>query len=345
MLDVEDHSSLNTYLHASGKLPHGQTLKHQVLAGGVSNKTVLVTFEDGRVWVIKQALAKLRVKVDWMSDPARIHREAAGMRALLTLAPLGAITGFVFEDFENHVMAMEAVPQPHENLKTLLMAGTIHADWIRQLAALLASIHRKSTARRDELMPAFVDRTYFESLRLEPYYTYSATVDPGMMPFLHKLTDDTRRQQLSLVHGDFSPKNVLVFRGQLILLDHEVIHWGDPAFDIGFCMAHFLSKANHLRASRAQFLSTARSFWDQYLQNLGSIEWKAELGERAGRHTLACLLARVVGRSPLEYLTERERETQKQAVHKLSASGGDDVALVIQRFGEFLEESEQSCRE
>jgi 5-methylthioribose kinase len=64
-----------------------------VLAGGVSNRTVLVErTASGEGWVVKQALPKLRVATEWLSDPERIHQEALGLRWLSELAPPGAIT-------------------------------------------------------------------------------------------------------------------------------------------------------------------------------------------------------------------------------------------------------------
>ena len=112
----------------------------RVLAGGVSNRTVLVEFPERpsrESWVLKQALAKLRVKVDWFSDPARIGREALGLRHLAALAPPGTITPLVFEDPAHHLLAMAAVPQPHENWKSRLLAGRVEPEHAGQFGSLL----------------------------------------------------------------------------------------------------------------------------------------------------------------------------------------------------------------
>src|SRR5215217_3144150 len=102
------------------------------LAGGVSNRTVLVERLSGEAWVVKQALAKLRVQVDWFSSPERIHREALGLRWLEQIAPPKTITPLVFEDFEAHLLGMVAVPEPHENWKTMLLRGELTMDHIVQ---------------------------------------------------------------------------------------------------------------------------------------------------------------------------------------------------------------------
>ena len=115
--------------------------------------------------------------------------------------------------------------------------------------------------------------------------------------------DDER----TLVLGDFSPKNILVHAGGLILLDFECAHAGDPAFDLGFFLSHILLKA--IRTSSDdfrdydRFLTITESFWQSYVDRrslaAGSL---AELVRRAIRHTAACCLSRVDGKSPVEYL-------------------------------------------
>jgi aminoglycoside phosphotransferase (APT) family kinase protein len=318
-LDIEHADNLIDYLRRSNRIAADESPRIRVLAGGVSNRTVLVERASGEGWVLKQALAKLRVAVDWFSDPARIEREALALRVLPTLAPPGAITPLIFEDPANHLLAMAAVPSPHENWKSLLLAGRIEADHVRQFAAILGTIHRESWIRRDELAAMFNDRRFFESLRLEPYYAYAASQVPEAAEFLHRLIADTRARRLSLVHGDYSPKNILVHHDQLVLLDHEVIHFGDPSFDLGFALTHFLSKAHHLAAHRATLIAAAKQFWQNYRQQIGDVPWAAELETFAVRQTLGCMLARVAGRSPLEYLTQAEKARQKEAVLKLMA--------------------------
>jgi 5-methylthioribose kinase len=272
----------------------------------------LVELPGGEAWVLKQALEKLRVPVDWFSSPARIHREAAGLRWLTQLSPPGAIPGFVFEDPEHHILAMQAVPQPHVNWKRMLLDGQLYSRHVEQFARLLGTIHLQAYFRRSEVAPDFEDRSFFESLRLEPYYRYCAAQLPETAPFFQTLIDDTLCQRVTLVHGDYSPKNILIFQDRLILLDHEVIHFGDPAFDLGFSLTHLLSKAHHLSARRTEFADAARQYWQTYRLTIGDVIWATDLEERAVRHTLGCLLARAAGRSQLEYLSAEERQRQRE---------------------------------
>ncbi len=312
-LDIEDPALLVGYLRAIGRISADETPQCTILSGGVSNRAVLLRRFSGEAWVLKQALPRLRVSVEWLSDPRRIEREALGMQRLGELAPAGTIPELLFIDPPHHLLAMTAVPQPHENWKSMLLAGRLNADHVKQFAVLLGTIHRAAWERRGALAPEFDDRSFFESLRLEPYYLYSAQRMPAVAPFLEELVERTRARGLTLVHGDYSPKNVLVHRDRLILLDHEVIHFGDPAFDLGFSLSHLLSKAHVLRERRTDFVRAALEYWAIYARTIDGVPWQAELEAAVVSHTLACLLARCIGRSPLEYLRPEAAARQANA--------------------------------
>lgn len=337
MLDIERPDELIRYLRGNGRIGGDESPQIRVLAGGVSNRTVLVTRASGEEWVLKQALAKLRVRSDWFADPARIHREAMGMKWLSRLTAPGIIPQLIFEDESNHVLAMEAVPQPHENWKTMLLAGRVDLSHVGQFGALLGAIHRCSAESPDPLDEVFADRSYFESLRIEPYYEHTAAQVPEAAPFLHELIRETRARRLALVHGDFSPKNILIHNGRLHLIDHEVIHWGDPAFDIGFALTHLLSKAHHLSMHRDRFLKAASDFARTYQQVIGAEYWEG-FGALAVRHTLGCLLARVAGRSPLEYLDAGERSRQRSIVISLVHEPPHTLEELFNWFAQRIEE-------
>lgn len=335
-LDIEQPDHLLAYLRAGGWIAPDETPTMRVLGGGVSNRAVLVerrvpSGQGGEGWVLKQALAKLRVAVDWFSSPERIAREAAGLRWLAQLAPPGTTTPLVFEDSARHILGMAAVPQPHDNWKTLLLAGRLDPDHVAQFGRLLGTIHRNASGD-PAVAAAFDDRSFYDSLRLEPYYRYTATQVPASAPFYDALLAETWATRLTLVHGDYSPKNVLVHRGRLILLDHEVIHWGDPAFDLGFGLTHLLSKAHHLPAQRRDFAAAAVACWDAYAAVARDLPWFAALEPRAVRHTLGCLLARVAGRSPLEYLDAAARARQRATTLALMRDPPTTIAALAARF-------------
>ena len=72
-INIENRKELNDYLVKHQQFQKDELTGFQLLSGGVSNRTVMVRLADGKAWVIKQALEKLRVKTDWFCDPARIY--------------------------------------------------------------------------------------------------------------------------------------------------------------------------------------------------------------------------------------------------------------------------------
>ena len=335
-LDIEQSALLAPYLEQQGIISPGERFFSRSLTGGVSNRTVLVQRPSGEEFVLKQALPQLRVEVEWFSDPSRVHREAAGIRWLEKLLPSGHVPAFLFEDFENHVLGMTAVPEPHQNWKEMLLRGEIDEEHVRQFGQLLGQLHRQASEQETAVAREFADDSFFESLRLEPYYAFTAGQIPQAAGFLNFLIAETRRQKVTLVHGDYSPKNTLIHQEKLILLDHEVIHFGDPAFDLGFSLTHLLSKAHHLPVHRAAFTQAAAFYWSSYRRRLGDLAWTDGLEERAVRHTLGCLLARVAGRSPLEYMSVAERQRQQLAVLALMRKPPATMLALIEQFLEEL---------
>ncbi len=397
MLDIEQGEALLVYLREGGHIAADATPRLHNLAGGVSNRTVLVEHADGTAWVMKQALEKLRVKVDWFSSPERIHREAAGLRWMQRAVP-DYSPPLVFEDMEHHLLAMMAVPQPHINWKTQLLQGVVEQAYVEQFGWLLGTMQRVAVGKDEptrtsppnplsvyregedrfvgsglnphppapspfhgrgganansegeqtepppspvneggsntasETQRLFSDRTFFVTLRVEPYYTYSASQVPEAAGFINALIEATRNRNLTLVHGDYSPKNVLIYEGRIVLLDYEVIHWGDPAFDVGFSLTHLLSKAHALPEHREVFAAAARTYWESYWGQIQGLEFARDIEGYAVRHTLACLLARVAGRSPLEYLDAQQRVHQQAVVVGLMGDVPATVDELVERF-------------
>ncbi len=334
--DIENEAALLAYLRQTGRIEEEEAPGLQILAGGVSNRTVLLQRTNGQAWVLKQALPKLRVEVDWFSDPARIVREALALQWLGKWLPKEHTVPLVFLDRQNHILAMQAVPYPHQNWKTLLLDGRLIHHHVHQFARLLATIHRRALEDREDAAIDFADRSFFQSLRLEPYYAYTGEQEAGAKAFLRRLIAETLRREDTVVHGDYSPKNILVHGGNLIPLDHEVMHWGDPAFDIGFSLTHLLSKANHLAPRRKDFARAAQNFWMTYGLHLGPVPWLEGFEARCVKHTLACLLARVRGRSPLEYLDAGEADRQRETVLQLMQDSPGSMEALVKQFTQNL---------
>ena len=339
-LDIERPESLLEYLRASGRIGQEEQPRLQRLPGGVSSRAMLVEREGpAGSWVLKQALPKLRVAVDWFSSPERMRREALALRWMPELVPAGSAPSLLWEDPDAHLLAMTAVPQPHVNWKTALLQGR-EMEHAESFGRLLGIVHRRAWERRAEIQRDFADRSFFETLRVEPYYRYTAVRIPAVAPFLGQLIEETDGVTETLVHGDFSPKNVLVHDSHLVLLDYEVAHFGDPAFDVGFSTAHLLSKANHLRALEGAFVRAAADSWGAYRREIDATSFGGTVEPRAVRHTLACLLARVEGRSPLEYLDERARQRQRVAAIALMEAPPATMPALVTSWQERLREQD-----
>src|SRR5271165_2117604 len=143
-IDIEDSNQLLMYLRDTGRIGSLEEPILKKLSGGVSNKTVWLQRSRGQAWVIKQALPKLRVRSDWFSDPARIEIEADGLRYLPRVAPKNSITPLIFQDTAQNLLAMEAVPEPHQNWKEQLLCAKVKKEHFSGFAGLIGSIHRES---------------------------------------------------------------------------------------------------------------------------------------------------------------------------------------------------------
>lgn len=306
-IDIEDEKSLLFYLFAQKLMSKQDTLTSQLLSGGVSNKTVFVKINN-IAYVMKQGLNKLRVPSDWFSNPARIQREALGMQALKKILPDHQITNLKFVDNENNILMMEAVKQPHENFKTLLLKGEDQSHLIKKMALMLATIH-KSTWQKNEFKKDFGNTAFFQELRIDPYFYFCASKFPVVMSWFQKNIFDHLKIKNCLVHGDFSPKNILVHQNKLVLLDHEVIHFGDFAFDFGFVGAHLFLKSVHLKSEH--FLKNLLEFSSTYFDEMQDLVTAADQ-TRAYHYFLACLFARVAGKSKTDYLDGALEEKLKE---------------------------------
>jgi 5-methylthioribose kinase len=268
------------------------------LEGGVSN-TVLLAESDGDRIVLKQALAKLRVKEDWHADRSRIRRECNALRLLAPLLAPGAVPRIVFEDEENCLFAMEAAPRGARTWKALLLEGQAPIEIAESVGAMTAAMLRQSWGS-SEWEELFGDQTAFDQLRLDPYYRFTATRHPDLAPqFAERIELAGRRH--ALVHGDWSPKNFLVWGGRVTAIDFEVIHYGDPSFDAAFLLNHLLLKSFYRPQWAPRYAASAERFLEiatTAVPAAADFEW-ATL-----RHLGCLLLARIDGKSPVEYIQE-----------------------------------------
>ena len=330
MLELTEQNAAEI-LHARGHLKTlpGTTVRE--LSGGVSNAVFLVETSsagDGpQRFVVKQARGKLRVQADWQCSVERIWREVEVLEAINDLMVGGenqapTVPQIFWTDRELYAYAMTAADADCSTWKAELMKQRVDVTEAMSAGMLLGRIHAASW-HRDDLAKQFKDRTYFAQLRLEPYYLAAAEKYRPLANQLSDLVNQTWREQHALVHGDFSPKNLLVGHG-MMLIDFEVGHYGDPAFDLGFCLTHLVLKAIHFPKRASELLGFGRSFhataMAPHIRRITEGEWK-RLEQRTVQHLAGCLVARVHGKSPVDYLTPHEQSRAVRLAEQLFELG------------------------
>ena len=324
------------------ELKHAQAAE---LAWGVSNIVLRIDTPE-RSFVVKQSRKQLRTQIDWFSQLERIWRETDALRALQRLLPAGAAPRVLAENRNNYLFVMEAIEADHRVWKAELLAGNFDVEIARKLAGHLAVIHRGSTG--DVLIAEqLADRDIFDELRLDPFYRYVAERNSLLQAPLLSLIEDTLARRDCLVLADFSPKNILLTSGDPVLVDFETAHVGDPAFDLGFFLSHLLLKAVFHHQRLAQVMELPRVFWLEYVSRLGDSpapEWLIDPARSPGferqcvRHLGACMLARIDGKSCVDYLTAAwQPELVRRYCHRLLceplASMPDAFDLLIDELG------------
>lgn len=289
----------------------GEAVEATPLPGGVSSDIVLMTTGSGRRFCVKRALPRLKVATLWEAPVGRNAAEANWIRTVARWRP-GAVPTVIAEDPGHGLFAMEYLPaDTHPVWKGELMAGHADAAFSRAVGAELVAIHGRSTAEPG-LAAAFANEATFEPIRIEPYLRATARAHPDLAARLDGLAARTLVTRLALIHGDVSPKNILHGPAGPVFLDAECACWGDPAFDLAFCLTHLLLKGALREDRRAAYLACFAAFAEAYLDG---VTWEAcdAIEGRAADLVQAFLLARVDGRSPVEYLDEPRRDRVRQA--------------------------------
>lgn len=277
---------------------HSSEVGCQLLSGGVSSHIFKVT-DDDHTYVVKQALRKLKVERDWFADINRNNTEQDFLRFMESYLS-HAVPAVVYADREHHFFVMEYLDDRYINWKSRLLAGKFDEEVVGKTAKLLAQIHNISR-KEDEWREVFDGYDNFYDLRIEPYFIHTARRYPELESLFLEESDRLRQHHEVLIHGDFSPKNIMIHPEKVVILDHEVACYGDPAFDLSFLLCHlFLKMIYHyfLSGKIYDVINTARSVYTENAMDpdLSGLEY------RSGRLLLMMLLARIDGKSPVEYL-------------------------------------------
>jgi len=280
------------------------------LTGGVSSDIWRVDTADGTLCA-KRALGKLRVVADWHAPIERNLYEARWMRVADAAQP-GCAPRVLGQHPGLGVLAMAYLPR-HAVWKQQLRDGQAERSTGTAVGRVLARIHAYSAAR-PALAADFATQDIFFDIRLEPYLLATAAKHPDLAQRLRELVACTQTQGLALVHGDVSPKNILVDGHTPVFIDAECAVWGDPAFDLAFCLNHLLLKCLWNPPAATRFLSCFDALAAAYL---AGVDWEPveALQGRAAQLLPGLLLARVDGKSPVEYV---DQDAQREAVRRVA---------------------------
>jgi aminoglycoside phosphotransferase (APT) family kinase protein len=321
------------FVNATGLAHQGSSVSFERLTGGVSSDIWLVRTGQN-AFCVKRALPKLRVASDWRAPVERNASEAAWFKVVSTFLP-DCVPAILAEDAADGVFAMQYLPeQSHPNWKTQLRHGTVDTATARAVGECLMRFH-SMTSKSPSLASRFATDAIFHAIRLEPYLLATARAHPALAGRLEALSRITARTKLALVHGDVSPKNILVGPRGPVFLDAECAWWGDPAFDLAFCLNHLMLKCLWVPKAASRLMRGFAILSDCYL---GGVDWEpaASMDRRTARLLPGLFLARVDGKSPVEYLTEHDKDRVRSVATALLANPPDRLAHVAAAWEEEL---------
>ena len=298
------------------------------LAGGVSSEVTLVR-TSSRQFVVKTALATLKVADPWHCDPRRNLTEYQAIQYVSRFIP-DAVPKTWGADTERHLFMMEYFGDEFTVWKSQLLEGVTCKATAREAADLLANIHNE-TWQNSEAQQIFDTTDDFYSLRIEPYLLMTGKRHPDLAHFFEAEADRLGRARTALVHGDFSAKNILVSPRRCVVLDWEVAWFGDPAFDPAFLLNLFYLKSIYRREYFLQYMELIVAFLETYAERLA--HYDDALESRICRLTLLLMLARVDGKSPAEYISDdRQRAIVRGFVKQLLFDEVDEFGEVDARW-------------
>ncbi len=281
------------------------------LTGGVSSDIWRIDLPSGPVCV-KRALAQLRVAADWRAPVSRNRYEARWMQRANAARP-GVAPALLGQDEASGALAMDYLdPATHPLWKDQLRAGQTDPDFAAAIGAAIAAIHA-ATAADPAVAAAFPTAAIFHDIRLSPYLLATAAVHPDRAEALRRLAAVTAATRCALIHGDVSPKNILAGPRGPVFLDAECATWGDPAFDLAFCLNHLLLKCLWTPDATPGFLACFDALTAAYC---AGVTWEspAALEARAAALLPGLFLARVDGKSPVEYVTQEHQKARVRRV-------------------------------
>jgi 5-methylthioribose kinase len=323
---AESQAAILSFVRKAGLLAPKSTPRLIALTGGVASDIWKIETAD-RVFVVKRALRRLRVAQEWTAPVSRNASEVAWMMTAGAVVPQ-AVPHILADDPVVGAFAMEFLdPTDFPVWKAELAMGRVDPAFAANVGGAIAAIHA-ATAHSKSVAERFANDAVFHSIRLEPYLEATARAHPTLAPILMGLSRQTLVTKIALVHGDVSPKNILVGSKGPIFLDAECAWFGDPVFDLAFCLNHLLLKCIWVPAAVDRFLASYDALKGAYIER---VTWERgdAFEQRAARLLPALMLGRIDGKSPVEYITdERDKSRVRRVATGLITSRAETLAEI-----------------
>jgi 5-methylthioribose kinase len=248
---------LAAYLAARGIVAAGTPLRVEPAGDGNINWVRRARAADGRSWIVKQARPALEAFPEYQAPTERIVFEHRYLE-LASKLPEGEICPRILDfDERERVLTMEDLGGA-ERLDAALARGADPTETARALGRFLGAVHG---ATADPALAARFENTGMRRLHgdhifvlplrdndfpLPPELRAEAErlrADAALVAIADRLYARYLEPRGALVHGDVQAGNVLLTTSGPKLLDAEIAHVGDPAFDLGVLVAHLRLRA------------------------------------------------------------------------------------------------------
>jgi 5-methylthioribose kinase len=252
-------ATLPDYVRTLGLVGRAEPLVVEPAGDGNINWVRRVRAPSGRSWIVKQARPALERFPEYRASTERIVFEHRWLEVARPLDRGRVCPEVVCFDEQRRVLVLEDLGAA-ERLDHALARGADVVPALRALANLLGALHASTAGRHAELAPRFRND---EMRRLHGDHVFHLPFRANDFPLADALRAAAERvwadgdlvaladrayvrylePRGALVHGDVQAGNVLLAARGPVLLDAEIAHVGDPAFDVGTLVAHVVLAA------------------------------------------------------------------------------------------------------
>ena len=281
------------------------------LKGGVSCEIYKVDTTTNS-YCIKKALKKLRVEKDWYADPIRSYYEYLWLKKTKKILPSSIPEVISYNRMKNYLIIEYLNMSRYSNLKEDLLKGKVDLNNLNKLAKKLIYIHKNLKSNYNKKI--FQTHNFnFIKLRINPYLLELNKTYPELKKYINETVNLLRNNQHTVIHADFTPKNILVSKNKQIILDAETANYGDPSFDIVSLINHLIIKLLFVNKNKKNFVLALKKIFNTYHSNV-TWEEKQDIIQRSKTLLPLMILARVDGKSPVEYIKNNKEKNKLRRI-------------------------------